>query len=576
MQSIVIIGAVSLGPKVAARFKRLELDSRVTLVDEENLVSYSCGGIPQFLSGEINLPEGIVSNNFQTLRDEKYYKDVLDVTLMRNTKAVRIDRQKKEVAVQNVENGKQDILPYDKLVLATGKRPKALALPGSDLPGVLDVYSLKSAATIRQRIINPGVEKAVIIGGGFTGLETIQALAEMWEIESTLVEIADQLLPDYFSPNMAKAIRHHIEEQGATVYLGEQVLRLEGNGAIERVVTNKRTIEADLVINATGVEPNTELAKQAGLEISPFGAIVINKKMQTSDPFIYAGGDSVEIPNLVTQKSAYFPWPSLAQRQGRVIGTNLAGGDAEFRGGVGNFAATFFGKSFACAGLSIQSAIREGFDAINIMVAQLERAHFWPDPNKEYMFLELVVENETGRVLGMQGMGDSGDGLVGRVNTVAALLESKPTATDIGNLEIAYAPQFSGAMDIVNTLGNAAENVISGRSRVIDPDELAKLWPDMVSKKWLVLDTRYPQEVKPIVSNYPERWQSISLTELLKRRDEVPRDKNLIVVCKTGERSYDALIILNHMGLQENYNLQGGLLYLQRMGMISDDNKVRV
>ena len=570
MQNLVIIGAVSLGPKVAARFKRLELDSQVALVDQESLVSYACGGIPQFLSGEITGPEGLIANNFQTLRDEKYYKDVLDVTLMRNTKAIGIDRQKKEVVVQNVVSGKQDGLDYDKLVIATGKRPKTLAIPGTNLPGVLDVYSLKSAAAVRQRIIDPGVEKAVIIGGGFTGLETVQALSEMWEIESTVVEIADQLLPDYFSPNLARAIRHHIEEQGATVYLEEQVLRLEGNGAVERVVTNKRTIETDLVIIATGVEPNSDLAKKAGLKISPFGAIVVNNCMQTSDPFIYAGGDCVEVPNLVTQKPAYFPWPSLAQRQGRVIGTNLAGGDAEFRGAVGNFATKIFDKSFACAGLNIHSALREGFDAINIMVAQLERAHFWPDPVKEFMFLELVVERGTGRVLGIQGMGDSGDGLVGRVNTVAALLENKPTASEIGNLEIAYSPQFSAAMDIVNTLGNAAENVIFGRARVIDATELEKLWPDMAAKNWLVLDTRYPVEAEKLLSSYPERWQNISVTELLEKRDEVPRDKNLIVVCKTGERSYDAQVILKSMGLRENYNLQGGLLYLQRLGIIDE------
>jgi NADPH-dependent 2,4-dienoyl-CoA reductase/sulfur reductase-like enzyme/rhodanese-related sulfurtransferase len=573
-QHIVIIGAVSLGPKVAARLKRLDTDSTVTIVDQENIVSYSCGGIPLFLSGDINMVDGLIQNNFQTLRDEKYYKEVLDVTLMRNTRAIKVDRQKKEVFVQNLLNGKQDVLPYDKLVMATGKRPKPFSVPDADLQGVLDVYSLKNADAVKKRILNPGAERAVIIGGGFTGLETAQALSEMWEIETTVVEIADQLLPHYFSPNMARAVKRHVEEKGVTVYLEEEVLRLEGNGSVEKVITSKRTLEAELVILATGVEPNSDLAKETGLEISPRGAIIVNRRMETSDPSIYAGGDCVEIPDLVTQKPGYFPWPSLAQRQGRVIGTNLGGGNAEFRGAVGNFAAKFFDKSFACAGLSIRAAQREGFDALNITVAQLERAHFWPV--KDFMFLDLVVEKGTQRVLGIQGMGDSGDGLVGRVNTVAALLETRPTASEIGNLEIAYAPQFSGAMDIVNTLGNAAENVLLGQGYVMSSDEFKELWQDMNKNNCVVLDTRYSSEAEPFVNRYPEIWKNISLTDLLARKDDVPRDKKLVVLCKTGERSYDTHVVLNHMGIKDNYNLQGGVLYLQRLGLVTEDAEVTV
>jgi rhodanese-related sulfurtransferase len=275
---------------------------------------------------------------------------------------------------------------------------------------------------------------------------------------------------------------------------------------------------------------------------------------------------------LITRKPGYFPWPSIVQRQGRVIGINLAGGEAEFKGAVGNYATQVFDLPIACAGLSVQAARREGFDVLSAMVAQLERAHFWPE--KHYMFLELVMEKGTGRVLGIQGIGDSGDGLVGRINTVAAILESAPTVTDIGNLEIAYSPEFSAAMDIVNTLGNAAENILLGVGQVMDPDEFENVWQNMDTNDWIVLDTRYDQEAEALVNKYPERWKGISLTELLARKDEVPKDKKIVVFCKTGERSYDSHVILNHMGIEESRNLQGGLLYLQRCGLVSEDNEV--
>lgn len=568
-QEVVIIGSVSTGPKAAARFKRLELDSKVTLIDQETLVSYACGGISYFLGGDLMGAHILRQTNFQVLRDEKYYREALGVTIRSNTRALRVDRQNKKVLIEDAATGEQELLPYDKLVLATGKRPKPLSVPGADLKGVFDVYSLKNAEKVREWIINPGVTRAVIIGGGLTGLELVPALSDMWDIEVCLVERSFQLLPEHVGPSMARAIKRHLEEKGAAVYLGESVLRLEGNGSVERVVTEKRILDADLVIVATGVQPNSELARDAGLEISSRGAIVVNNKMQTSDPMIYAGGDCVEVPNLVTRKPGYFPWPSIAQRQGRVIGTNLADGDAKYKGAVGNYAAKFFDLTVACAGLNIHAARREGFDAVTAMVSQIERAHFYHQ--KDHLYLELVVEKGTGRVLGIQGIADAGDGLVGRVNSVASLLEYRPSASEIGNLEIAYAPQYSAAMDVVNTLGNCAENILFGRARVMDPVEFERLWPEMGKNGWIVLDTRFEHEAEPFLKKYPDRWKHISTTELLARKDEVPRDKKLVVLCKTGERSYDSHAILNDTNIEENRNLQGGLMYLMQCGLVSTD-----
>jgi NADPH-dependent 2,4-dienoyl-CoA reductase/sulfur reductase-like enzyme/rhodanese-related sulfurtransferase len=547
------------------------LDSKVTLLDQEKLISYARDGIPYFLAGDLNSSDALRQTNFQIPRNEKYYREVLGVELRANTKALAIDRKKKGVLVENLATGKQELLPYDNLVLATGKRPKPFCVPGADLKGVFDVYSLKSAEDARQWIIKPGTNKAVIIGGGLTSLELIEAISDMWEIEVSVVAQNPDLLFDLINPDMSMMVKHHLEEKGTAVYLGENVIRLEGNGSVERVVTDRRTLDADLVIVATGVDPNSDLAREAGLEISSRGAIHVNKRMQTSDPCIYAGGDCVETTNLVTQNPGYFPWPSIAQRQGRVIGTNLAGGNAVFKGAVGNFAAKFFDLTLACAGLNIRAARKAGFDVEAATVAQVERAHFYH--LRQFIYLELVVERGTGKVLGIQGIAESGDGLVGRVNTVAALLEHGVTASDIGNLEIAYAPQFSAAMDVVNTLGNSAENVLIGKARMMDALEFQALWPEMAKKGWLVLDTRFPHEAAPFVEKYPDIWKNLSLTQLLEKKSEVPKDKKLVVVCKTGERSHDALVILNDMGIEEARNLQGGLMYLTRCGLISSDLK---
>jgi len=356
-----------------------------------------------------------------------------------------------------------------------------------------------------------------------------------------------------------------MEENGIAIYLKEQVHRLEGHGRVERVLTNKRTLDADLVIMAVGVAPNADLARDAGLDVSPAGAIVVNEKMQTSDPNIYAGGDCVEIMDLVTGKPVCFPSGSLANRQGRVIGTNLAGGNATFQGAVGTFVIKLFDISVASAGLSLQRARSHGFDALSVFVVQFDRAHFYPD--KDLVYLELVVEKGTGRVLGIQGLGSMNSGMFARVSAVAAILRYRPTTADISNLELPYAPPFSSAMDVLNALGNTAENTLQGKNRVIDADEFADWWLKRGKGDTLFLDCRGWGNAEDFVKKYPRDWKSIPQDELTARMAEVPRDKNLVLICNTGVRSYEAQITLDQMGIHDTYNLQGGVAAIKKWGL---------
>lgn len=564
-QNVVIVGAVALGPKAACRCKRLMPEAKVTMIDETDLISYGGCGIPYFVSGDVSDPGQLQSTSFHMLRDETFFKNAKDIDVLTRVRAVSIDRDQKEVHIEHVETGEKEGLSYDRLVLATGSSPKRLPIPGSEMEGVFTVSDLSGAVAIKDQVAGGAVDKAVIIGGGAIGLEMAEALADLWGIETSVVEIADQILPGIVSPVVARMGRQKMAENDISVYVREQVLRLEGDDRVQRVVTDKRTLDADLVIMAVGVSPNADLARDAGLEISSAGAIVVNERMETSDPHIYAGGDCVQIQDLVTETPAYFPSGSLANRQGRVIGTNLAGGNATFEGAVGTFVIKLFDLAIASAGLSLERARSHGYDALSVFVVQFDRAHFYPE--KDLTYLELVVEQGTARVLGIQGLGGMEGGMFARVSAVAALLKYQPTTADVSNLELPYAPPFSSAMDVVNALGNAAENTLAGKNRVIDADQFAQWWTARKQGNTLCLDCRGWGNAEDFVNKYPEEWKSIPQDELTARMDEVPRDKNLVLICNTGVRSYEAQITLDQMGISHTYNLQGGVAALKKWGL---------
>jgi len=564
-QNIVIIGAVALGPKAACRFKRLEPDSGVIMVDQGDIISYGGCGIPYFISGDVSDPDQLQQTSFHMLRDEKFFRDVKDVHVMTNTRAVSIDRENKTVSVRNAINGKEQNLPYDKLVLATGSRAGRLSIPGADLEGVFTVSNMNEAISIKKDLTEGKVAKAVIIGAGAIGLEMAEAFADLWGIETSVVEIAGQLLPGIISPRMAQMVQHHLEENEVSLFASERVERIEGDTRVKRVITDKRILDADLVVMAVGVTPNSDLARDAGLEVSSRGGIVVNKRLQTSDLNIYAGGDCVQITNLVTGKPGYYPLGSMANRQGRVIGTNLADGDAEFEGALGSFAIKLFEISVASTGLSLDTAEKEGFEAQSAFIAQFDRAHFYPE--KDLMYLELVVEKGSGRVLGIQGFGNTGDGVMARINAVAGILKYKPTTADISNLELPYSPPFSSAMDILNALGNTAENILAGKNRALEAEQFVEWWQKREDGETFFLDCRDWGNAEPLVEKYPDNWKNIPQDELRVRIKEVPGDRRIALVCNTGVRSYEAQLILNQMGIEKTYNLQGGMAGLKKWGV---------
>ncbi|MCG2747548.1 MAG: FAD-dependent oxidoreductase [Desulfobulbaceae bacterium] len=364
-QKILIVGGVALGPKAASRAKRLDPTAEIILIDQDSVISYGGCGIPYYVSGDIDEAEGLRSTSFHSIRDADYFAREKGFAVRTSTRALKIDRLKKQLLVKDLNSGKDEFLPYDKLVLATGSTPFVPPIPGADADGIFTVSDIHKAIAIKSRLSQGRVSRAVVLGGGAIGLEMAEAMADLWAVETTVVEMMDQILPRLIDKNIALMAQRHLEEKGVKVYTSERAASFcVEDGKVNGVKTDKRTIEADLVILSVGVRTNTQLARDAGLAIGSFGGIVVNKRMQTSDPSIYAGGDCVEVPDLVSGGSSFAPMGSLANRQGRVIGSNLAGKQETFDGMVGSFIIKLFDNCVSKTGLSLESAKAMGFDAL--------------------------------------------------------------------------------------------------------------------------------------------------------------------------------------------------------------------
>ena len=565
-EKILIVGGVALGPKAASRCKRLMPDAEVTLVDENVYISYGGCGIPYYVSGEVQNLDDLRATPYHTIRDPEFFRAMKGVTVRNQTRALSIDRAAKTLLVKDVISGKEEKLPYDKLVLATGASPRVPPVEGKDLKNVLSLTRLEAADAIRTACQEGKINEAVIVGGGFIGLEAAVALADMWGVKVSVVEMMDQILPGVLSHSLARMAEHDCVSHKVDVYASEKVLKLEGkDGAVSKVVTDKRELPAQLVIFAAGFIPNGRLAKDAGLDVAPFGAVVVDEHMRTSDPAIYAGGDCVAIRNIIPDTLGYLPLGSMANRQGRVIGTNLAGGDATFPGYVGTWAVKLFEMSFCGTGLTVERARKEGYDAIGVSVEQLDRAHFYPEKNM--MSLELVVDKPTRRVLGIQGACSAGDALKARVDAVAGVLQyARPTVEDISNLEVSYAPPFASAMDVVNVVGNVADNVLAGRFKPVTGDQFMELWKNRDQNHIFFIDARPAKAGQAVQAQHPE-WHSIPLEEIAARVNEVPKDRPVAIICNTGLRAYDSLLILARNGITDVVNSTGGMQAVGKMGL---------
>ena len=559
-KKIIIIGAVALGPKVACRLRRLDPEAEITLLDRDNIISYGGCGIPYYVGGDISELEELYSTSAHIIRDNEFFENTKRIHVLTEVEAVAIDRREKSVRVKHLKEKRMEVLAYDKLVLATGATPITPPFPGCDLPGVFKLSDLHEAEKIKSLMSSGKVGKAVVIGGGAIGIEICEAMTDLWGISTHLIEMEDQILPTLLGKCIARVVKNHLEEKGVDVLVDEKVaqITLDQQAGTPVVETSRRKLHADIVILATGVSPNTSLAAEAGISLGSSGGILVDRRMRTSDPHIYAGGDCVELRNLISGENMLMALGSLANRQGRIIANNIHGRSSHFDGTVGTFCIKIFDLGVGKAGLTYRQAKETGFDPVYAVVSQADHAHFYPQ--SELLYISLIADKKSRKILGIEAAGKHGDAVKARVDTVAVLLKHGVTVDDVCNIETGYAPPFASAMDVINNAGNALDNILAEMNIPIDANDFIDQFRHDTHR---VLDTRGAKEAAPFIEKYGSRWLNIPQGELKFRIQEISKDEQLYLLCDTGPRSYEAQIFLAAQGIRQTKNIQGGFAMIK-------------
>jgi NADPH-dependent 2,4-dienoyl-CoA reductase/sulfur reductase-like enzyme/rhodanese-related sulfurtransferase len=544
---IVVIGANAAGAKAASKAKRMRPDAEITVVDRGSFISYGACGIPYYVADMVHDEKELMKTPIGVVRTPEFFQKVKGVKVLTNTEATEIDRQGKKVTVRDKE-GAASVLEYDSLVLATGSSPVMPCLEGCSLSGILTVKSIEDAVLLKQSAL-PG-KKACVIGAGLIGLETVEALS-LQGMQVTVVEMCGQVLPGVLDTEMAALLEKHIKSKGVNVITSSCVKSLVGNGCVQKVLTDTGEIQADLVVVAVGVKPNVELAKAAGLAIGQTGAISVDDHMRTSDPDIFAAGDCCETVNLVTGGKTYAPMGSTANKQGRVVGINVVGGDETFAGVLGTAIVKVFDFAAGKTGLTEKAARAAGYDVETLLSPAPDRAHFYA--TSKPIALKMVADRKTGRLLGLQAVGAGA--VDKRIDAAATALTFKATVDQISHLDLAYAPPYSAAMDNLIVAADIMKNKLSGQAKGISPQEV-KAKKDS-GDDFVLLDVRSQGEYDQVRI---AGAKLVPLGALREKMNSLPKDKEIITFCKISLRGYEAQKVLEAGGFTNVRFMDGGIL----------------
>lgn len=551
MPKIVVIGAVAAGLKAAAKARRNDPHAEITVVDKGTVISYGACGLPYFVSGDVDSLDQLRKTPAGALRDQQFFKNVKDIDVLTGTAATAIDRAAKKIRVRNLATGAEKDLPYDKLVLATGATPIKPTLPGIELAGIHQLWHPDDARAIRRALESGKVENAVIIGAGLVGLEMAEAF-KLWEANVTIVEMKDQIFPAFLDSEVAGSVAKYARENGIQILTGETVQSFAGGSAVREVITDKRSIPADLVVLAIGVRPNVELARTAGLAIGPTGAVAVNEYLQTSDPDIYAGGDCVENTHMISGRKLFTPMGSTANKHGRIIGENLCGGKAKFRGVLGSVVVKLLEFNVGKTGLTEKEAAALGYEYVTAMVGGHDRPHYMPEA--KLITVKLVADAKTRKLLGAQAFGEGE--VAKRIDVVAATLTLGGTVDDLFDMDLGYAPPYSPPIDNVAVAANAVMNKLDGKLRGISPAEaLGKL----ADGHTVFLDVRSPEEWQKVRLAGGDLVKNIPLGQLRNRLGELGKEDEIVAFCKISLRGYEAALILDGEEFKNVRVLEGGL-----------------
>lgn len=552
-KKVLIIGGVACGAKTAARLARIAPECDITILERGEHLSFAGCGFPYFVGDVVKEYKELVCTPLGIIRDANFFRNVKNITVHTGCLATKIDRKKKTVTASNSATGAEDIFPYDELVLATGASPIRPPIPGNDLNGVFTLWTMPDALALKSAVGSGSIKSAVIIGAGLIGMEVVEALTGRG-IKVSVVDFLPTPLPALVEDDFGLRVKKAIEKKGVDFYGGEKVLEILGEGGVVTgVTTDKRTLDVDMVLLAVGIRPNTNLAKEAGLELAPNGTIIVDKHLRTSDPFIYAGGDCIQSTHAVTGKPVWQPMGSTANRQGRVIADNIAGLDTPFGGVLGTGILKLFNLTIGKTGLNEAQARENGFDPVSILIEGPDRPHFMPGMGS--LSIRLVADRKSRKLLGAQFMG--GGVADKRLDSLVAAITGGMTVDMLADADFAYAPPFSTALDPTTHAANALRNKMDGLVRTYTPKELTERMkkPDPP----LLLDVRTPAELD-LQGRLPYEFVNIPLGKLRERLGELPRDREIVAFCKISVRGWDALAALKTAGFSNFALLEGGVM----------------
>ena len=542
---VIIVGGVAGGATAAARIRRLDEGAEILVFERSGYVSYANCGLPYYIGGTIEEPEAL------TLQTPESFLSRFRVTMKVRHEVTAIHPERKTVSVRNLTTGEDFEESYDKLLLAPGAKPTQPRLPGVGLERLFTLRTVEDTFRIREFIEREHPGSAVLAGGGFIGLELAVNLRELG-LEVTIVQRPKQVL-NPFDPDMAAFLHAELRRRGVKLALGRTVEGFEErDGGVDVLLKDEAPLHADLVILAIGVTPDTALAREAGLELGVKGSIVVNDRMETSAPDIYAVGDAVQVRHFVTGQDTLLSLAGPANKQGRIAADNICGGDSRYRGSQGSSVLKLFSLTAASTGVSVTAAQKAGLDADYVVLSPMSHAGYYP--GGRLMTMKVVFERETYRLLGAQIVGY--EGVDKRIDVLATAIRAGLTAVDLKELDLAYAPPYSSAKDPVNMAGFMVENLAEGMVRQWYPEQEPDLPRD---GSVTLLDVRTEEE---FASGHIPGFRNIPVDELRQRMGELEPGKPVYVICQSGLRSYIAARILTGYGF-EAHSFAGGYRYYE-------------
>ncbi|MBP3509895.1 FAD-dependent oxidoreductase [Oscillibacter sp.] len=540
---VVIVGGVAGGATAAARIRRLDEQAEIVVFERSGFISYANCGLPYYIGGVIEDPEEL------TLQTPESFFSRFRVAMRVCHEVTAIHPDRKVVSVTNLETGEEFEESYDKLLLSPGAKPTQPRIPGVGLSKLFTLRTVEDTFRIKEYIDQNHPKSAVLAGGGFISLELAENLRELG-MEVTIVQRPKQLM-NPFDPDMASFIHSEMRRHGVKLALGHTVEGFaEKDGGVDVLLKDEAPLHADMVVLAIGVSPDTGLAKDAGLELGVKGSIVVNDRMETSVPDIYAVGDAVQVKHFVTGQDALISLAGPANKQGRIAADNICGGDSRYTGSQGSSVIKVFDMTAAVTGVNETNAKKSGLDVDTVILSPMSHAGYYP--GGRVMTMKVVFEKETYRLLGAQIVGY--EGVDKRIDVLATAIRVGLKATELKDLDLAYAPPYSSAKDPVNMVGFMVENIASGvlkQWHLADADKLPR------DGSVTLLDTRTAGE---FAHGHIDSFTNIPVDELREWLGELDKSKPVYVICQSGLRSYIACRILSGNGF-ECYNFSGGFRY---------------